>query len=69
VRAEARRSIDSIAWIRCLGPTFRTSAIVAFRNILIHGYAKIDRARLGRAVRYDLPQPRASLDHFLDEPP
>jgi uncharacterized protein with HEPN domain len=48
-------------------PDFRQ--IVAFRNILIHGYAMIDRARVGRAVRYDLPQLRATLDQFLDERP
>ena len=41
--------------------------IVAFRNILIHGYAVIDRARVWRAVQDDLPGLRAALDRFLDE--
>ena len=36
--------------------------IVAFRNILIHGYAVIDRARVWRAAQDDLPPLRAALD-------
>lgn len=36
--------------------------IVAFRNILIHGYAMIDRARVWTAVRHDLPSLRATLE-------
>ncbi len=42
--------------------------IVAFRNILIHGYAAIDRARVWRAVQTDLPGLRAVLDDLLAEP-
>ncbi|HUD86486.1 MAG TPA: HepT-like ribonuclease domain-containing protein, partial [Xanthobacteraceae bacterium] len=34
--------------------------IVAFRNILIHGYAVIDRARVWQAVQADLPKLRAA---------
>jgi uncharacterized protein with HEPN domain len=41
--------------------------IVAFRNILIHGYAVIDRARVWRAVQHDLPQLRAPLDDLLGD--
>jgi uncharacterized protein with HEPN domain len=41
--------------------------IVAFRNILIHGYALIDRARVWHAVRDDLPRLRATLDELLQE--
>jgi uncharacterized protein with HEPN domain len=41
--------------------------IVAFRNILIHGYASIDRARVWRAVQDDLPPLRAILDNLLGE--
>ena len=41
--------------------------IVAFRNILIHGYASIDRARVWRAVQDDLPPLRATLDNLLGE--
>jgi uncharacterized protein with HEPN domain len=41
--------------------------IVAFRNILIHGYASIDRARVWRAVQYDLPPLQATLVDLLAE--
>jgi uncharacterized protein with HEPN domain len=41
--------------------------IVAFRNILIHGYAVIDRARVWRVVEKDLPALRAVLDDLLRE--
>jgi uncharacterized protein with HEPN domain len=39
--------------------------IVAFRNVLIHGYALIDRARVWRAVQDDLPMLRATVDDLL----
>ena len=42
--------------------------IGAFRNILAHGYAVIDRARVPRAVEEDLPVLRAALDCPLAEP-
>ncbi len=42
--------------------------IVAFRNILIHGYATIDRARVWRTVQEDLPRlHRVLLDLLPDE--
>jgi uncharacterized protein with HEPN domain len=41
--------------------------IVAFRNILIHGYASIVRARVRRAVQDDLPPLRATLVELLGE--
>lgn len=41
--------------------------IVAFRNVLIHGYAMIDRVRVWRAVEEDLPGLRAALDKLLAE--
>ena len=41
--------------------------IVAFRNVLIHGYALIDRARVWRTVRDDLPNLRATLNDLLAE--
>jgi uncharacterized protein with HEPN domain len=44
------------------------SEIVAFRNVLIHGYALIDRARVWRAVQDDLPALRAALDDLLAGP-
>ena len=39
--------------------------IVAFRNVLIRGYALIDRARVWRAVQDDVPGLRAILDDLL----
>ena len=41
--------------------------IVAFRNILIHGYAIINRARVWRAVQDDVPPLRAVLQSLLAE--
>ena len=42
--------------------------IVAFRNVLIHGYAVIDRARVWRVVEENLPQLRLALAALLAEP-
>lgn len=42
-------------------------AIIAFRNILIHGYALIDRARVWRVVEDDLPRLRAALNALLGD--
>ncbi len=39
--------------------------IVAFRNILIHGYATIDRMRVWQAVQDDLPALRRVLHELL----
>ncbi len=39
--------------------------IVAFRNILIHGYAILDRARVWRVVEDDLPRLRSLLAEIL----
>jgi uncharacterized protein with HEPN domain len=39
--------------------------IVAFRNILIHGYATIDRRRVWQAVQDDLPALGAVLHDLL----
>ena len=39
--------------------------IVGFRNILIHGYALIDRARVWRAVEDHLPGLRRSLEDLI----
>lgn len=41
------------------------SEIVAFRNLLIHGYAVIDRSRVWEIVRDDLPSLRATLKELL----
>jgi uncharacterized protein with HEPN domain len=37
-------------------------------DVLIHGYAVIDRARVWRVVEDDLPQLRAALAVLLNEP-
>jgi uncharacterized protein with HEPN domain len=42
--------------------------IIAFRNVLIHGYAVIDPARVWRVVEENLPQLRAALADLLGEP-
>jgi uncharacterized protein with HEPN domain len=39
--------------------------IVAFRNILIHGYAVINRARVWQVVENDLPSLRETLRELL----
>jgi uncharacterized protein with HEPN domain len=39
--------------------------IIAFRNILIHGYAVIDRARVWRIVEDELPRLRKTLNALL----
>jgi uncharacterized protein with HEPN domain len=40
-------------------------AIIAFRNILIHGSAVINRARVWRIVQDELPRLRAALHKLL----
>jgi uncharacterized protein with HEPN domain len=42
--------------------------IIAFRNMLIHGYAVIDRARVWRVVEENLPRLRAALAELLAAP-
>jgi len=39
--------------------------IIAFRNILIHGYAVIDNERVWRIVQEDLPRLRTELSEML----
>ena len=41
--------------------------IVAFRNILVHGYATIDRQRVWNVIADDLPKLRADLARLLGE--
>lgn len=42
--------------------------IIAFRNVLIHGYATVDRRRVWRIVEENLPQLRSVLADLLAEP-
>lgn len=41
--------------------------IIAFRNVLIHGYAIVDHARVWRIARESLPGLRAAAANLLDE--
>lgn len=41
--------------------------IVAFRNLLIHGYAVVDHPRVWRVIQESLPGLRAALASQLDE--
>lgn len=43
------------------------SEAVAFRNILIHGYATVDDATVWRTVTEDLPKLRAAVAALLAE--
>ena len=43
------------------------SDIIGFRNVLIHGYATIDRARVWQTVQEDLPGLLATLNLLLSE--
>ena len=43
--------------------------IVAFRNILVHGYAIIDSDRVWRVVHESLPDLRGAVDRLLREAP
>lgn len=40
--------------------------IVAFRNLLIHGYAMVDHARVWRIVEQSLPELRAAVASLLE---
>lgn len=42
--------------------------IVAFRNVLIHGYATVDPARVWRVVQENLPRLRTILEDLLSDP-
>ena len=46
-------------------PEFRE--IIAFRNILVHGYALLDNQLVWRAVEEDVPKLRAALERLLAE--
>lgn len=41
--------------------------IVAFRNQLIHGYARVDHDTVWEAIRHSLPQLRMAVDALLQE--
>jgi uncharacterized protein with HEPN domain len=43
--------------------------VIGFRNLLIHGYAFVDRARVWQVVEENLPQLRAVLVALLAESP
>ena len=41
--------------------------IVAFRNLLIHGYANVEHERVWQVAQVDLPILAASVSALLDE--
>jgi uncharacterized protein with HEPN domain len=41
--------------------------IVAFRNVLIHGYAMVEHARVWRIIETSLPGLRAAVSTLLNE--
>jgi len=43
--------------------------IVAFRNILIHGYAIVDNDRVWRVIQESLPELRKAVDRLLGDDP
>lgn len=43
--------------------------IIAFRNILVHGYAVVDSERVWRVVHESLPELRQAVDLLLRETP
>jgi uncharacterized protein with HEPN domain len=40
--------------------------VVAFRNVLVHGYAVVDNAIVWRIVKDDLPKLRAAVDGLIN---
>ncbi|HVS14907.1 MAG TPA: HepT-like ribonuclease domain-containing protein [Thermoanaerobaculia bacterium] len=42
--------------------------IIAFRNILIHGYAEIDERLVWDAVQFKLPELPIEVDKLLKKP-
>ena len=46
-------------------PRYRES--IAFRNLLIHGYAGVEPARVWRIIQESLPALRNSVAELLDE--
>ena len=42
--------------------------IIAFRNVLIHGYTRVDPARVWRVIEDNLPPLRAALAALLAAP-
>ena len=45
----------------------KAAQIVAFRNLLIHGYAVVEHARVWRTVNESLPALRKAVEDMLDE--
>ena len=45
-----------------------TRAIVAFRNVLLHGYAAIDNDKVWAVLQTKLPQLRQEVDALLAQP-
>lgn len=43
------------------------ASVVGFRNVLVHGYATVDDARVWSIVEQHLPTLRAAVDALLEE--
>jgi uncharacterized protein with HEPN domain/predicted nucleotidyltransferase len=61
---------EALAGLRCIDPTLaaqlpEVQQIIAFRNILIHGYAAIDDRIVWDVIQDDLPGLRAALTKLL----
>src|SRR2546423_14798949 len=44
-----------------------SSSIIAFRNVLIHGYDLIDHKEVWQVVQRDVPELRVQIAHILEE--
>ena len=42
-------------------------SVIAFRNVLIHGYAALDHRQVWRAIDEDLPPLRSAVDALLGD--
>ena len=64
---------ESLAQLARLDPVFAAKIpdlrrIVAFRNILVHGYAMVDHDQVWSAVQRQLPKLRAVPNELLEAP-
>ncbi|MBE0619602.1 MAG: DUF86 domain-containing protein [Burkholderiales bacterium] len=63
---------ESMNQLRRIDPDSATAVpeltrVIAFRNILVHGYANVDNRLVWGVVETDLPSLRATLDRLLEK--